>query len=109
MLCQFCNQETWIPSGISKKSGKSYDAFCSNPDCVSRNMKPEVGFKKVAVQSVSKPQKQDEYVEGKKENTRLISRNSLMCEVFKGFIQLGSINEQEVIKVFSILWAEVEK
>ena len=40
MKCQECGQKM-IPAGISKKTGKPYNTFCSNDECPSRKPQPE--------------------------------------------------------------------
>ena len=44
MICEFCNQDKWIPAGTSKKTGKPYNAFCGNMDCPSNQLKPRKGY-----------------------------------------------------------------
>ena len=111
--CPICGSEIKsIPAGISKKSGKPYNAFqvCSNSECLFKPIDEEGRTKEVRVSmKPSLIKSPDEYVEGKKENARLMTRNALMCEVVKVFGQMGSLNEQEIIKMFNLFWAEIEK
>lgn len=51
MICNLCGQDSWIPDGVSKKSGKPYKAFCSNKSCVGNNLTKENGVTKEVVQS----------------------------------------------------------
>ena len=107
MQCPVCNSEIKnIPAGVSKKTGKSYNAFsvCSNPQC---GFKPtdETG-KTSQVRETIRP-KPDEFVEGKKENTRLMKRADLVIEVYK---LLGQTTDTHQIKlVADDLWGWIEK
>lgn len=49
-MCQSCRQ---IPAGISKKTGKPYEAFwvCESPDCP--NFRAKTGFQKVQMPTQS--------------------------------------------------------
>ena len=40
MKCAVCGSNM-IPPGISKKTGESYNAFCSNAECSTRQRKPK--------------------------------------------------------------------
>lgn len=110
MECPICNIEMkLVPAGVSKKSGKEYSAFYSCPEC--KNTIDAGVAKKVVHTAAPAPKPatngKDEYTEGKKENTRLMQRNSLMIEVFKKSppgISMGVVKE-----VFNDLWSEVEK
>jgi len=53
------------------------------------------------------PKKPDEYLEGKKDNNRLICRSNVMSAVIK---KLGeTTTTQEMKQVFNDLWEEIEK
>jgi len=100
MICEFCGQDTWIKAGISKKSGKPYDAFCSNPDCVSRNMKQESGFKKTAIQSTPKPSNNTDMM-------RLAYRKDLMIALIS--LYQTTVTNDALKDLFNDLWSEIEK
>ena len=100
MQCEFCGQETWIKAGISKKSGKPYEAFCSNPDCVSRNMKQEQGFKKAAIQSTPKPSLNTDMM-------RLAYRKDLVVALISK--NLEGTSTEELKNMSEDLWEWIEK
>ena len=97
-----------VMAGVSKKSGKPYNAFYSCPEC-KETVNPEAT--PTPKSTVRPPQKQngDGYLEGKKENNRLICRSDLMGKVVEAFGKIGAINSEEIITIFKTLWAEVEK
>ena len=115
MKCEVCGSDIKnIPAGVSKKSGKPYNAFqvCSNREC---NYKPitEDGHIREVRQSplplAPKKTEEDPFIEGKEKNTRLMCRSDLMGKVIEAFGHLGGFNPQETINTFKTLWEEVEK
>ncbi len=116
-FCSKCGGETKFVKGISKKTGKPFQGFfCQDPECNNvdfiksePNITKEIReISKPIPQPIQKPPK-DEFVEGKKENNRLICRTNLMCEVTRAYAQMGSINPTEIKETFNDLWKETDK
>ena len=132
MECPICAKVMW-DNRSKKLNPKAPDYRCKDPECkYSLNsdtgeyepgefttgvwLKKEVEKHEEQIQQSVKPKvepkpepKKDEFVEGKKENARLMTRNTLMCEVIKVFGLMGAINPEEMIATFNKLWAEVER
>jgi len=102
MICDLCGAEMkLIPAGVSKKTGKPYNAFYSCNTC---KRAINLDTKQAPIPRKSQP---DPYVEGKERNTRLMCRNDLMVELVKKWNDITTIND--LITLFENLWEVVDR
>ena len=108
--CTKCNQDTEFRKGVSKKNGKEWQGFkCLNPECGNMDFIKDTDTAHKVVKEVGIPVKKngDAFTEGKKENTRLMKRCDLMCELVKKH-DVTTVT-QAIKDMFNDLWSEVEK
>jgi len=110
-----------IKAGVSKSTGTPYGAFYSCPDCRKTLNPPTDEFiakeapketpkeapKEAPKVAHPKANGDEGYVEGKKENTRLMCRSQLMVELVRKWNDITMIRDLE--NIFNELWAVVEK
>lgn len=118
MKCPQCSGEIWDNQAENDKrelNGEKLrpDYACKDKENCGWVMWRVKEKKKILVETNPKPiQKtptKDEFVEGKKENNRLICRTNLMCEVTRAYAQMGSINLFEIKGTFNDLWEATDK
>jgi len=108
MECVMCGKTmSLIKGGVSKKSGKPYDAFYSC-EC-GQTFNPPKGTEvrtSMVHNPIEKP-KNDTYVEGKKENTTLMCRKDLMVAIVNKWQDV--VDTEKINETFGLLWKEIEK
>ena len=108
MNCEMCGSPIKeVPAGISRKTGKPYNAFkvCSNNECGFKPFEAD-GTKNVVVNSIStnpKPASNGTSTE----MMRLAYRKDLMCSIVNTFAPLGVLHTA-MPDIFNILWKTVE-
>ena len=109
MNCEMCGSPIKeVPAGISRKTGKPYNAFkvCSNNECGFKPFEAD-GTKNVVVNSIStnpKPASNGTSTE----MMRLAYRKDLMCAIVNTFAPQGVLHTA-MPDIFTILWDRVEK
>jgi len=107
MNCEMCGSPIKeVPAGISRKTGKPYNAFkvCSNNECGFKPFEAD-GTKNVVVNSISTTPKPNGT---STEMMRLAYRKDLMCSIVNTFAPLGVLHTA-MPDIFTILWNRVEK
>ena len=107
--CPLCGAEIKsIPAGVSKKSGKPYNAFkvCGNRECGYKPVEENGTVNKVVeVFNKNEPKKPN----GIEPSMRQSYRKDLMCAVLETYGNGGTALISNVKAVFNDLWMEIEK
>lgn len=125
MQCPVCKGDMWDNRG-KKTNPKAPDFRCKDELCkftynpksdayepgeftTAVWLKKEVDAQEKQFQKSVKPQapKQDEYVQGKEKNTRLMCRNDLMIELLKKWNDITMLKDLK--DVFNDLWNEIDR
>ena len=110
--CPLCGAEIKsIPAGVSKKSGKPYNAFkvCSNRECGYKPVEENGVVNKVVNSVLKDPKKEfekDEFVVGKEKNTTLMCRKDLMVALVNKW--LDPVDTKVICETFDTLWTKIE-
>ena len=119
MLCPQCNKsECWdntVANDERALNGEKLrpDYSCKDKECGWVMWRPKDGKKQI-LKETSKPTPpvehksgKDEYIDGKKENNRLICRNNLMIEIIDSYN--GITDNKGMVELFNFFWEIIEK